>query len=183
MHLWKFKNILLVIAFVRGLIADHSIEHSRPQQDESEEYSTNISHRLPFYVISDRMLKRATILTRPPQRAKTRCSTDQAAGSLIKIPKNPHQMPNRVIQQGRREPPTEAYPCGTSQGDGRLRTMLVTVFGIWLEEPLAAEKERPRHAGMGHTKADTALPEVIEVLLVQRIHDIEPQQQLLSMPR
>ena len=54
--------------------------------------------------------------------------------------------------------------------------MLVALFGIWLEEPLAAEKEGPWHPGMGYPQADTTLPEVIEVLLVQRIHDIEPQQ-------
>ena len=63
-------------------------------------------------------------------------------------------------------PPTEAYPCDTSQGDGRLRTMLVTLFGIWLKEPLAAKEERPRHTGMRDTETDTAFALVDKVLLI-----------------
>ncbi len=62
------------------------------------------------------------------------------------------------------------------------RTQVMAWFSIRLEEPLSAEKEGARHPGMGHTESDTAFPLVNEVLLVQRVHDIKPQQQLLSMP-
>lgn len=60
--------------------------------------------------------------------------------------------------------------------------MLVTMFGIWLEEPLAAEKEGPRHAGMRDAEADTALTLVDEIFLIQRIHDIESDQEFLTVP-
>ena len=58
----------------------------------------------------------------------------------------------------------------------------MTVFGIWLEEPLAAEKEGPRHAGMRDTKTNTAFALIDKILLIQRIHDIEPDQEFLTMP-
>ena len=103
MHFREFENILLVIAFVRGFITNRRIEHRRPQQDESKEYSTNISHRLPFYALTDRMLKRATILSHPPQRAKTRM-TPKGRRLSLRTSKILHQITNRVIQQGRRKP-------------------------------------------------------------------------------
>ena len=55
-------------------------------------------------------------------------------------------------------------------------------FSIRLEEPLSAEKERSRHTGMGYPKTDTAFALVDEILLVQRIDDIKPDQELLSVP-
>jgi hypothetical protein len=181
MHFRQFKDIFLMIALMRGLITDHRVEYSRPHQGNSKDYSINTSHRLAFYAITARMLKRATLLARlpqcknahdserphprsRPQRCSTRCptgSSSKAAGS----------------------PTTEAYPCGTLQGDGRPKTMLVTVFGIWLEEPLPAEEERPRHTGMRHSKTDTAFTLVDEILLIQCIHNIKPDDKLLAVPR
>ena len=50
------------------------------------------------------------------------------------------------------------------------------------EEQLPTEEEGSRHAGMRHTEADTAFAMVNEVLLIERIDDIERQQQFLIMP-
>src|SRR6185437_11075632 len=50
------------------------------------------------------------------------------------------------------------------------------------EEPLPAEEEGARHTGMRHAETDTAFTLVDEILLIQGIHNIEPEQQLLPMP-
>ena len=40
---------------------------------------------------------------------------------------------------------TEAYPCGTLQGDGRLRTMLGDIFSILLRATLGRRKNLLKH--------------------------------------
>lgn len=52
-----------------------------------------------------------------------------------------------------------------------------------LEEPLAAEKERPRHPRMRHAQADAPFAAIDVVLLIEQIDHIEPEQELLSVPR
>lgn len=56
------------------------------------------------------------------------------------------------------------------------------MFGIWLEEPLAAEEKGSRHTSMRHPKADAAFALVDEILLIQRIHNIETHHELLPLP-
>ena len=55
-------------------------------------------------------------------------------------------------------------------------------FSIRLEEPLPAEEKGPRHPNMRHTESDTAFALIDEILLIQRIHDIESDQELLPLP-
>ena len=131
MNFRQFKHVLMVIALVSSLIANYGIDHSQPRQDGSKYYCKNKSHN-PYvsYAISDRMLKLVMILTRPPQRAKTRCSTDQAGwrranrrrtlwGTLrirtsqdaaVRCSRRNHcRMLKKAVQQGRSEQRGEAY--------------------------------------------------------------------------
>ncbi len=98
----QFKHVFVVIALMRGFVADCGIKQSRPRQDNSKEQSINWSHKFSFYAINNRMLKRA-IPFHPPPRAKTGI-TPKGRRLPLKTSKILHQMPNRVIQQGRREP-------------------------------------------------------------------------------
>ena len=85
-------------------------------------------------------------------------------------------MLKRAIQQGRKKSPsTEAYPCGTSQGAGRLRTPLVARFSIILEEPLATEEEGSRHPRVGDAQTDAPLALIDVILLIKQIDDVESQ--------
>ena len=77
----------------------------------------------------------------------------------------------------------EAYPRGYVEDSCEPRTMLVPRFSIRLEEPLASEEERPWHPRMRHTQPDTAFPLIDEVPLIQEIHNIEAEQELLPFPR
>jgi len=52
-----------------------------------------------------------------------------------------------------------------------------------LKEPLSAEEERPRHAGMGDAESDAAFSPVIEIFLIQYVQHIESQQHFLIVPR
>ncbi len=117
------------------------------------------------------------------------------------------QTPNKVVQQGHKQPQRslvssrkrmlkrghparpqvmhepEAYPRGYVEDSCEPRTMLVPRFSIRLEEPLASEEERPWHPRMRHTQPDTAFPLIDEVPLIQEIHNIEAEQELLPFPR
>lgn len=102
MNLRQLQHIFFVITLMRGFVAGCSIERNRPRQDNGKEQSINRSHTFLFYAINNRMLKRA-IPSHPPPGAKTRV-TPEGHRLPLKTPKILHQMPNRVIQQGRREP-------------------------------------------------------------------------------
>jgi hypothetical protein len=55
-------------------------------------------------------------------------------------------------------------------------------FSIRLEKPLAAEKERSRHPRMGDAEPDATITHVIEILLIEEVNNIEPQEQFLIVP-
>ncbi len=175
---------------MRSLITDHRIEHSRPRQDNSTEYCEKVSHT-PHSTLSPPGCSNGPhLLTRPSprarfadsaRRAKTRM-TQKTTGSRLRLQRFFTRCPTGSSSKAAGSPPTEAYPCGTSQGDGRLRTMLVTLFGIWLKKPLSAKEERSRHPGMRHTESDTAFALIDEILLIQRIHNIETYHELLPVP-
>lgn len=59
MDFWQLQDIFLMIALMRGFVADHSVKHGRPRQENSKEQSINRSHKFSFYAINNRMLKPA----------------------------------------------------------------------------------------------------------------------------
>ena len=77
----------------------------------------------------------------------------------------------------------EAYPLGYVKDSHKPRTQLVARFSSRLEEPLPAKEKRSRHPGVRDTETDTAFALINEIFLVQRINDIKPNQEFLSMPR
>lgn len=91
---------------------------------------------------------------------------DDTGGVALPYPELPRQLVSRV---------------GYVEDVVKPRTQLMARFSIRLKEPLAAEKERPRHPRMRHPQTD-AVSCVVKILLIQQVDDVEPQHELLGVP-